>query len=129
MSAFHVNLTCLNSIVMQYCKSVSLSWILYNHVILFCRCLMKSICQIQQVCFFNEMLLFNETFDIGGFKQTIIIVQTSCDAFKLSFWPRTINNLNCLPSNIFGVDSSDIFEVAAKCFFCFIWLICKSADF
>ena len=34
-----------------------------------------------------------------------IPVQTSCDEYKCSFWPRTINDWNSLPPNIINMTS------------------------
>ena len=34
-----------------------------------------------------------------------IPVQTSCDEYKYSFWPKTINDWNSLPSNIINMTS------------------------
>lgn len=44
-------------------------------------------------------------------------VQTSCDVYKFSFWPRAINDWNSLPPNIIlDMDSTDSFELAANSF-------------
>ena len=44
-------------------------------------------------------------------------VQTSCDVYKFSFWPRAIKDWNSLPPNIIlDMDSTDSFELAANSF-------------
>ena len=41
-------------------------------------------------------------------------VETSCDEYKYSFWPRTINDLNSLPPNIINLTVTSNFKVAVN---------------
>ena len=43
-----------------------------------------------------------------------IRVQTSCDEYKYSFWPRTINDWKRLPPNIINLTSTSNFKVAVN---------------
>ena len=43
-----------------------------------------------------------------------IPVQTSCDEYKYSFWPRTINDWNSLPPNIINMTSISNFKAAVN---------------
>ena len=43
-----------------------------------------------------------------------IPVQTSCDEYKYSFWPRTINDWNSLPPNIINMTSTSNFKAAVN---------------
>ena len=43
-----------------------------------------------------------------------ISVQTSCDEYKYSFWPRTINDWNSLPPNIINMTSISNFKAAVN---------------
>ena len=43
-----------------------------------------------------------------------IPVQTSCDEYKYSFWPRTINEWNSLPSNIVNMNSISNFKASVN---------------
>ena len=41
-------------------------------------------------------------------------VQTSCDEYKYSFWPRTINDWNSLLPNMINLTSISYFKVAVN---------------
>ena len=41
-------------------------------------------------------------------------IQTSCDEYKYSFWPTTINDWNSLPSNIINMTSISNFKAAVN---------------
>ena len=41
-------------------------------------------------------------------------VETSCDEYKYSFWPRTINDFNSLPPNIINLTVTSNFKVAVN---------------
>ena len=43
-----------------------------------------------------------------------IPVQTSCDEYKYSFWSRTMNDWNSLPSNIINMTSLSNFKAAVN---------------
>ena len=43
-----------------------------------------------------------------------IPIQTSCDEYKYSFWPRTINDWNSLPPNIINMTSISNFKAAVN---------------
>ena len=43
-----------------------------------------------------------------------IPVQTSCDEYKYSSWPRTINDWNSLPPNIINMTSISNFKAAVN---------------
>ena len=43
-----------------------------------------------------------------------IPVQTSCDEYKYSFWPRTINDWNSLPTNIINMTSKSNFKAVVN---------------
>ena len=43
-----------------------------------------------------------------------IPIQTSCDEYKYSFWPITINDWNSLPPNIISMTSPSTFKVAVN---------------
>ena len=43
-----------------------------------------------------------------------IPVQTSCDEYKYSFWPRKFNDWNSLPPNIINMTSISNFKVAVN---------------
>ena len=45
---------------------------------------------------------------------TFIPIQTSCDEYKYSFWPRTINDWNSLPPNIINITSTSNFKAAVN---------------
>ena len=46
-----------------------------------------------------------------------IPVQTSCDEYKYSFWPRTINEWNSLPSDIVNMNSMSNFKASVNNYF------------
>lgn len=46
-----------------------------------------------------------------------IALPTSCDEYKYSFWPRTINDWNSLPFNIISVTSTCNFKESVDNFF------------
>ena len=53
-----------------------------------------------------------------------IPVQTSCDEYKYSFWPRAINEWNRLSPNIINLTSTSNFKVAVN-HYIYISLSCR----
>ena len=62
----------------------------------------------------------------NSFPVKFIPVQTSCDEYKYSFWPRTINDWNSLPPNIINLTSTSNFKVVENNYLSadiIVWLI------
>ena len=56
----------------------------------------------------HETVMKTRSFDPIKF----ILVQTSCDEYKYSFWPRAINNWNSVPQNIINMTLRSNFKAA-----------------